>query len=175
VDDTTLTLPDAEALLATLIERCRALLSERGIAAPRVVGIHTGGVWLAERLAAALELPDPVGTLDISFYRDDVAHRGVNPTVKPSQIPWEVDGADLLLVDDILWSGRTIRAALNELFDYGRPRRVLLVTLLARDGRELPIQPDACAATLTLPPGQLVKLRGPAPLSLALKEVPSDA
>jgi len=116
----TATLPDAEELLAALAGRMRA---EAG-PDTALIGIHTGGVWLAERLHGLLGLVQPLGSIDVSFYRDDFGSRGLSPRVKPSDIPFDVEGADVILVDDVLYTGRTIRAALNELFDYGRPRRV---------------------------------------------------
>lgn len=157
-------LPDAEALCADLARQLRAHVTpETGM-----VGIHTGGAWLAERLHRALALALPLGTLDISFYRDDFTRVGMNPTVRPSRIPWDIEGRHLILVDDVLYTGRTIRAALNELFDYGRPASVTLVVLVSRNGRELPIEAAACGVQLSLEPGQQVKLRGPAPLRLEL-------
>lgn len=128
-------LPDAERLLKALIEQMRpAVGPEAGL-----IGIHTGGVWVAERLHQALGLQTPLATLDVSFYRDDYDARGLHRDVKRSEIPFEVDGRDLILVDDVLYTGRTIRAALNEVFDYGRPACVRLAALVDRGGRELPI------------------------------------
>ena len=105
-----------------------------------IVGIHTGGAWLAKELHGLLGLSTPLGTLDISFYRDDFERIGLHPEVKPSDIPFDVDGADIVLVDDVLYTGRTVRAAINELFDYGRPARIRLAVLVDRRGRELPIE-----------------------------------
>ena len=102
---------------------------------PILIGIHTGGAWLAERLQAILNLPSPLGTLDISFYRDDFSRVGLNPEVKTSNLPVAVDDRDIILVDDVLHTGRTIRAALNEIFSYGRPERVCLAVLIERPGR----------------------------------------
>ena len=128
-------LPDAERLLKALIEQMRpAVGPEAGL-----IGIHTGGVWVAERLHEALKLQTPLATLDVSFYRDDYDARGLHRDVKRSEIPFEVDGRDLVLVDDVLYTGRTIRAALNEVFDYGRPACVRLAALVDRGGRQLPI------------------------------------
>ncbi|OYW20212.1 MAG: bifunctional pyr operon transcriptional regulator/uracil phosphoribosyltransferase [Burkholderiales bacterium 12-64-5] len=104
-----------------------------------LIGIHSGGVWIAERLHAMLGLDLPLGTLDVSFYRDDFERRGLKSGVKPSAMPFDVQGRDIVLVDDVLYTGRTIRAALNVLFDYGRPARVRLAALVDRGGRELPI------------------------------------
>ena len=110
-----------------------------------LVGIRRGGVHLAERLAARLAaegLRVPLGMLDISLYRDDLHRIGPNPIVGPSSIPVDIDGATVVLVDDVLYTGRTIRAALDALLDYGRPRRVMLAVLVDRGHRELPIRPD---------------------------------
>ena len=124
------------------------------------------------RRTAALRLgwTSPLGVLDISFHRDDFGHSGLNPAVHPSSLPWEIEGRDVVLVDDVLYTGRTIRAALNELFDWGRPSQVVLATLVARDGRELPIAADAVGARLEIGRGRLLKLRGPDPLFLAVVE-----
>lgn len=135
-------LPAIEPLLEALVAATRARLAEHNIAAPRLVGIHSGGVWLARHLASALGVEEPIGELDISFYRDDFTRVGMHPTVRPSSIPWDVEGRHLVLVDDVLYTGRTIRAALDELADFGRPKRILLCVLVDRGGRELPIQPD---------------------------------
>ena len=166
-------LPAIDPLLAALVSSTRARLAEHNIADPRIVGIHSGGVWLAQYLSEALGLSEAIGELDISFYRDDFTRVGMHPTVRPSRIPWDVEGRHLLLVDDVLYTGRTIRAALNEIFDYGRPASVTLAVLVSRNGRELPIEAGAVGARLVLPPDQQIKLRGPAPLYLELVEQPS--
>ncbi|MBI4754840.1 MAG: bifunctional pyr operon transcriptional regulator/uracil phosphoribosyltransferase PyrR [Betaproteobacteria bacterium] len=140
-------LPDAETLCAALAEQMRPHV-------PRdtaMVGIHTGGAWLAERLHRLLDLEPPLGTLNIAFYRDDYARIGLHPQLKPSAIPFDVAGRKLVIVDDVLYTGRTIRAALNELFDYGRPARVDLAVLVDRGERELPICARHCALTLPQP------------------------
>ncbi|BEV13659.1 bifunctional pyr operon transcriptional regulator/uracil phosphoribosyltransferase PyrR [Herbaspirillum sp. DW155] len=139
---------DAEALYQTLVQQIKAGL--QGATELALVGIHSGGAWLAERLAAELGLTDRLGFVDVSFYRDDFSEKGLRADVKPSQVPFDVEGATLLLVDDVLYTGRTTRAAINELFDYGRPARVLLAALVDRGGRELPIAADFVAATVTL-------------------------
>lgn len=163
-------LPEPEALIDRLATELPAVLAGRGIAAPRVVGIHTGGVWVAHELARRLGWDGPIGVLDISFHRDDFGHAGLNPAVHPSHLPWDVDGHDIVLVDDVLYTGRTARAALNELFDWGRPAQVVLAALVERDGRELPIAADAVGARLTVGRGRLLKLRGPDPLKLDVVE-----
>lgn len=130
-------LPRTDDILGNLAQSIRNNLTEDTV----LVGIHTGGAWVAEALHRLLGLSTPLGMLDISFYRDDFEQIGLHPEVKPSDIPFDVDGADILLVDDVLYTGRTVRAAINELFDYGRPSRIRLAVLVDRGGRELPIEP----------------------------------
>ena len=163
---------DAEFLIEAMAVQLRELLARRGIADPALVGIHTGGVWVAERLRQRLGLATPLGQLDISFYRDDFSRIGVNPQVRPSELPFDVDGRHLVLIDDVLYTGRTIRAALNELFDYGRPASVLLAVLVDRGGRELPIEAHVAGSRLELPPGSHIRLTGPEPLQLILHTAP---
>jgi len=107
-----------------------------------MIGIHTGGVWIAERLHKGLKLQRPLGKLNIAFYRDDFSRIGTHPQVTPSKLPFDVEDKHILLVDDVLHTGRTIRAALNEIFDYGRPASVRLAVLIDRGAHELPIQAD---------------------------------
>jgi pyrimidine operon attenuation protein/uracil phosphoribosyltransferase len=148
-------LPDAEQLLTALIEQMRpATGPETGL-----IGIHTGGVWVAERLHQALKLQTPLASLDVSFYRDDYEARGLHRDVQRSDIPFEIEGRDLILVDDVLYTGRTIRAALNEIFDYGRPGTVRLATLIDRGGRQLPIAAQFGGTIIELKPGQSVALK----------------
>jgi pyrimidine operon attenuation protein/uracil phosphoribosyltransferase len=137
-----------------------------------MVGIHTGGVWVAEQLHTLLKIQQPLAQLDISFYRDDFSRIGMNPQVKPSKLPVSVDDAHIILVDDILHTGRTIRAALNEIFDYGRPASVTLAVLGNRSGRELPIQADVVGKQIQLGQHEHVKLTGPDPLKLEIVEAP---
>jgi pyrimidine operon attenuation protein/uracil phosphoribosyltransferase len=157
---------DAEALYRLLLEQVRAGLA--GVSNAAIVGIHSGGAWLAERLAADLGLQARLGFIDISFYRDDYAHKGLHPEVKSTRIDFDVDGAPILLVDDVLFTGRTVRAAVNVLFDYGRPRRIMLAVLAERDGRELPVAADFAGARTTLKPGQSLKLARDAAGQLSL-------
>jgi pyrimidine operon attenuation protein/uracil phosphoribosyltransferase len=161
-------LPDADQLVEGLAAALRQRLQLRGIESPCLVGVQTGGVWVAERLARKLGLPETIGVLDISFHRDDFGRNGLNPSVHPSHLPWDVAGRHVVLVDDVLYTGRTVRAALNEIFDWGRPASVTLAVLVARDGRELPIQADVQGTALALGHGQHLKLRGPTPLRLEL-------
>ncbi len=133
---------------------------------PAIIGIHTGGVWVAEYLKQRLSGKIPLGTLDISFYRDDFSRVGINPEVRPSQIPFDIDDRHIILVDDVLYTGRTIRAALNEIFDYGRPASILLAVLIERDGRQLPITADCVGDRIALREDEQIKLSGPSPLNL---------
>lgn len=155
-------------LIATMGEDLKRLIPDRGMERPIMIGIHTGGAWVAERLHELLKFREPLGLLDISFYRDDFSRIGVNPKVKPSSLPLSVDGRHIVLVDDVLFTGRTIRAALNEIFDYGRPASVTLAALIERDGRELPIEARVVGHKLKLEPHQHVKLGGPEPLELKI-------
>jgi pyrimidine operon attenuation protein/uracil phosphoribosyltransferase len=148
-------LPDAEALCV----RLAGALRERIGPASAMVGIHTGGAWVAERLHAALGLKEPLGLLDIAFYRDDYDRKGLARDPKRSKIPFDVAGKDLLLVDDVLYTGRTVRAALNELFDYGRPASIALVVLAERDGRQLPICAQHAGAKIDVPAGMRLRLK----------------
>ena len=160
-------LPDAEGLLKDLAEQMRND-PRPGTA---LVGIYTGGVWVAERLHQMLALPAPIGTIDVAFWRDDYKKTGMRPGVRPSDIRFDVEGADIILIDDVLYTGRTIRAAMNEIFDYGRPRSIRLAALVDRGGRELPICPQYVGAQTRVEPDQTIVLRRDAlgVLSLALE------
>ncbi|HEX8873557.1 MAG TPA: bifunctional pyr operon transcriptional regulator/uracil phosphoribosyltransferase PyrR [Nitrosospira sp.] len=147
-------LPDAEQLLDDLTGKILPDVEMN----TALVGIHTGGAWLAERLHRDLKLSLPFGTLDISFYRDDFDRIGLHAQVRPSDIPFEVEGSHIILVDDVLYTGRTIRAAINELFDYGRPASIRLAALIDRGGRELPVGPQYVGATLALPSDKMLAL-----------------
>lgn len=160
---------NADALLDKMQQELSAMLSQGKKPDPLMIGIHTGGVWLAERLHQALKIGSPLGVLDISFHRDDFEQSGLNPKVQPSKLPCPTEGRHVILVDDVIMSGRTIRAAMNELFDYGRPASVTLVTLLDLQQRELPIQADIIGGTLAISPDQAVKLTGPEPLALEIR------
>jgi pyrimidine operon attenuation protein / uracil phosphoribosyltransferase len=148
-------LPDAEKLCGAL---ARELAPAVG-AQTAMIGIHTGGAWLAERLHAMLGIREPLGLMDIAFYRDDYAARGLKHDPKRTRIPFDVSGAEVLLVDDVLYSGRTVRAAMNELFDYGRPASIRLVVLADRGGRELPICAQYSGARVEVPDGQRLRLK----------------
>ena len=159
---------NAPQLLDTLAKSLTTHMSESDITNPLFIGIRTGGVWVAKQLMSLLDIHDELGILDITFYRDDFSRVGIQPTVKPSQLPNDVNNRHIILVDDVLHTGRTVRAALNEIFDYGRPASVSLAILVQRNGRELPIQADALGTSVDLDATQHVKLSGPEPLTLEI-------
>ena len=164
-------LPEAEKL-------CDQLAAElRGRVGPKtaMIGIYTGGAWLAERLHQLLGIATPLGLMDIAFYRDDYTARGLKHDPKRTKIPFDVSGRELLLVDDVLYTGRTIRAAMNELFDYGRPESISLVVLADRGGRQLPICAQHCGATVEVPHGKRLRLMRSADGKLALVLEAEDA
>lgn len=164
-------LPDVERLLDVLVEKVRGNIKP----GTGIIGVYTGGVWVAERLHAALGSEVPMGTIDIAFYRDDYGRRGLHDSVKPSDIPFDVNDRDIILVDDVLYTGRTIRAAMNELFDYGRPGCVMLAALVDRGGRQLPIEPQFVGAQVSVPNDQLVSLQREESGSLRLSLRPRNA
>ncbi len=149
---------DTPALLDTLSSDLRNLLQARNITKPLMIGIHTGGAWVAEELHNNLKIEQPLGTLNITFYRDDFTRIGMHPQVTPSNLPFDIDDQHIILVDDVLHTGRTIRAALNEIFDYGRPASVMLAVLVERDSHELPISADVAAMRINLNNNQHIKL-----------------
>ncbi len=156
-------------LLNDLETGLKLIIDQRQLVNPMMLGIRTGGVWIAEHMHRRLSLTEPLGLLDISFYRDDFSQIGVNPNVKPSQLPTHIEGRDIILVDDVFYTGRTIRAAMNEIFDYGRPNQIVLAVLIERDGRQIPLKPDCVGTSITLNVGQRIKLTGPEPLAIHLK------
>jgi pyrimidine operon attenuation protein/uracil phosphoribosyltransferase len=168
-----MSLPNPADLIRQMAIDLQAHLAKREISEPHYIGIRTGGVWVAQALLAELHSEAPLGTLDVSFYRDDFSQNGLHPQIRPSQLPFEIEGQHLILIDDVLMSGRTIRAALNELFDYGRPASVTLVSLLDLDAGELPIRPNIVGATLSLAAHERVKLSGPSPLALERQDLAS--
>jgi pyrimidine operon attenuation protein / uracil phosphoribosyltransferase len=145
---------DAEQLYGELKQGVARLMTPDTI----LVGIWSGGAWLAQRLNADLKTDRPVGTISSTLHRDDFGERGLGAVEAATSLPFEIDGARILLIDDVVASGRTIRAVVNELFDYGRPASVELAVLVDRGGRELPIAPVLAAAKLTLPANQRLSL-----------------
>ncbi len=159
MSSTDIKLPNAEDLLNTLAQKLKPLLQPN----TALVGIQSGGVWLMQRLLVLLKNDISThaiehGTLDVSFYRDDFEKRGLKAENRPSQISFEVENKHIILIDDVFYTGRTTRAAMNELFDYGRPASITLLALVNRGGRELPIAPQITAADITLDPSQNLQL-----------------
>jgi pyrimidine operon attenuation protein/uracil phosphoribosyltransferase len=147
---------NAEALYLELLRSLQTLLASYP-KPPRLVGVASGGAWLAERLQKDLGLNHPVGVLSSVMHRDDFASRGLASSAQ-TLLPFDVNGEHLIVLDDVLYTGRTIRAVLNELFDYGRPASVKLAVLVDRGGRELPVQPDLAMARVSLPATQSLQL-----------------
>ena len=156
--------PDAEALYVELARGVKSLLRPN----THLVGVTSGGAWLAERLQPELKLPGTHGVISSAMHRDDFARRGLAVSAQTA-LPFEVDGADILLLDDVLYTGRTIRAVLNELFDFGRPASVRLAVLVDRGGRQLPVAADYAAAHLELPAHQSLALARDAEGGFSLK------
>lgn len=155
-------------LIDGMANQLKLHLQQNNISDPAMIGIHTGGVWVAEKLHEKLAISEPLGTLNISFYRDDFSRIGINPKVNPSSIPFEVEDKHIILVDDVLQTGRTIRAAMNEIFDFGRPASIMFATLIEKNGRELPIQASVVGLKPMLKKTDYLSLKGPSPLSLVL-------
>ena len=145
---------NAEALYSDLAAGVRGLLRPQ----TALVGIWSGGAWLAERLQRDLQLAGEPGVISSALHRDDFGSRGLTAGADHTRLPFEVEGRDILLIDDVLYTGRTVRAVINELFDFGRPASVTLAVLVDRGGRELPIQAAYSAARIALPPGQRLSL-----------------
>jgi pyrimidine operon attenuation protein / uracil phosphoribosyltransferase len=145
---------DAEALYLKMRDGVRAMRRPDTV----LVGIWSGGAWLAERLQRDLQLPGEHGVISSALHRDDFGSRGLAAGADPTRLPFEIEAAHILLIDDVLDTGRTVRAVVNELFDFGRPASVDLAVLVDRGGRELPIQAGFAAALVTLPEGQRLSL-----------------
>ncbi len=161
-------LPNPENLLETLTEKVSGLIQPN----TAIVGIHSGGVWVMERILASLKQDLPCGTLDAALYRDDFSQRGLKDELQPANIPFDVKDKHIILIDDIFYTGRTTRAAINELFDYGRPASITLAVLINRGGAQLPIQPQLVGAEITLSADQRFQLSRDAAgvLTLALEQ-----
>jgi pyrimidine operon attenuation protein/uracil phosphoribosyltransferase len=164
-------LPDAEKICEELARELRPRIGPK----TAMIGLYTGGAWLEERLHAMLDIREPLGLMDIAFYRDDYHSQGLHHDPKRTRIPFDVSGRELLLVDDVLYTGRTVRAAMNELFDYGRPESIALVVLADRGGRQLPICAQHCGARLEVPAGMRLRLTRGADGKLALALEPARA
>ena len=147
-------LPNPETLLAEITAKIQTQLQPN----TALVGIHSGGVWLMQRILASIKQDVPFGMLDAALYRDDYAQRGLKSEPKPSNIAFDVTDKHIILIDDIFYTGRTTRAAINELFDYGRPASITLAVLINRGGAELPIAPNIVGANIDLKPNQDLQL-----------------
>lgn len=161
-----------EPLIKNLTEALAPFFS--GPDQPIMVGIETGGYLIAQTLHQNINPDTELGKLNITFYRDDYTQIGLHPTVKPSNLPTNIDGKTIILIDDVLQSGRTIRAAMNELFDYGRPDKILLAILINRGGHELPIKADFTGQTISLKPNEQIKLEGPEPFKLSIQQIQTN-
>ncbi len=148
----------ADTLQQMATQISATVASSPTLSKPMLIGIHTGGVWVAQRLRTLLGYTEPLATLDISFYRDDFSRVGLNPQCKSSELPATIENRNIILIDDVLYTGRTIRAAMNEIFSYGRPNQVKLGVLIERSGREIPIQADFVGCAMNLDPSEQVKL-----------------
>jgi pyrimidine operon attenuation protein / uracil phosphoribosyltransferase len=158
---------NVKQLLGEMATAIQAHCHDNSYDNPLMIGIKRGGAWVAKELHQSLKLSDPLGELNIAFYRDDFSTLGLHPEVSPSNLPYDISDRHIILVDDVLYTGRTIRAAMNEIFDYGRPASITLAVLIDRCGKELPIQADIIGKTITLNDGEHVKLLGPEPLTLS--------
>jgi len=164
-------LPDAEAALAELATRMAPAVAHDAA----FVGIYSGGAWVAERLAKMLPGDHPVGFIDVAFYRDDYKRSGLKANTRRTELPFDVEGATIVLVDDVLFTGRSVRAAINELFDFGRPDAIELAVLVDRGGRELPIEPTYTGASLAVARDLSIVLSRDADGRLALAIEPATA
>lgn len=141
---------DVNALLAQMSSELSEIIKRDNINAPVMVGIHSAGVWVAEHLHRSLHIEEPLGKLNINFYRDDFSRIGLHPQIEPSELPFSLENKHIILVDDVLYTGRTIRAAMNELFDFGRPASITLAVLIDRGNRELPINANVVGFKTTM-------------------------
>lgn len=146
-----------------------AYLKRREVTNPLIVGIHTAGVWLAAMLHNKLQLDTDLGELNINYYRDDFSRKGLHPQIEPSKLPVSIEDRHIILVDDVLYTGRTTRAAMNELFDYGRPASIVLAVLFEREGRELPISAQVVGISRHLASNQYIVVSGPENMTLTIQ------
>jgi len=149
---------DVKALLRQMSKELSEIIAAKNIDAPVMVGIHSAGVWVAEKLHQTLKIEETLGKLNINFYRDDFSRIGLHPQIKPSELPFSLENKHIILVDDVLYTGRTIRAAMNELFDFGRPASITLAVLIDRGNRELPIDANVVGFRTEMDPSCYFKL-----------------
>ena len=155
-------------LITSLAEQIDKTIEAHQIKDVLLLGIKSGGAWVAREIKKQLKNATEIGELNIAFYRDDFSRIGLHPTVEPSKMPLSIDDKHVILIDDIIYTGRTVRAAMNEVFDYGRPELVTFIALLDRGGRELPIQPNITGVKVELESNYNVKLTGPSNLKFKL-------
>jgi len=149
---------DVDALLAQMSQELSDIIKQNNIESPVMVGIHSAGVWVAEHLHKSLQIEEDLGKLNINFYRDDFSRIGLHPQIEPSELPFSLENKHIILVDDVLYTGRTIRAAMNELFDFGRPASITLAVLIDRGNRELPIDANVIGFSTKMDPSCYFKL-----------------
>lgn len=164
----TLSEKELETTVQEMADALRQYLQTHHIDNPLIVGIHTAGVWIAKSLHQHLGLPNVIGELNINFYRDDFSRNGLHPQILPSKLPFSVEDRHIILVDDVLFTGRTIRAAMNELYDFGRPASIVLAILFEREGRELPIAAQVTGIKKNLSANQYIELTGPKNMELQI-------
>lgn len=163
-------LPDAETLLAVLAERMAGAIAQDAA----LIGMYSGGAWVAQRLAAILPGEHRLGFIDAAYYRDDYQRSGLKSNTRRTDIGFAVEGASIVLCDDVLYTGRSVRAAINELFDYGRPASIELAVLVDRGGRELPIEPTYVGGRLAVARDLSIVLSQDAQSRLALAVEPAS-
>jgi len=159
---------EVQDMILQMADELKSLLGDDYRSA-KMLGIKTGGVLVAQQLRASLKLDEVCGELNISFYRDDFSRIGLHPQVGASKIPFALEGQTIILVDDVLYSGRTIRAAMNEIFDFGRPEKIILASLVERSGRELPISANVVGKSMDLAEKHQIKLRADMSLEVVTK------
>ncbi len=149
---------DVEALLSEMTQKLQSIIKDKNLQSPVMVGIHSAGVWIAQHLHESLKIKEQLGELNINFYRDDFSRIGLHPQIQPSKLPFSLENKHIILVDDVLYTGRTIRAAMNELFDYGRPASITLAVLIDRGNRELPVEAQVVGFKKIMAPDSYFKL-----------------
>lgn len=147
-----------DELLKNMSQALDNIIKTKKLDDPVMVGIHSAGVWIAQHLHESLNISEPLGELNISFYRDDFSRIGLHPQIKPSKLPFSLENKNIILVDDVLYTGRTIKAAMNELFDFGRPASITLAVLIDRGGRELPIEAQVVGLKEKMDAGHYLQL-----------------
>jgi len=161
---------DLESVVDDMALQLSAYIERRHVSNPLIVGIRTAGVWLADMLHKKLQLhTKELGELNINYYRDDFSKNGLHPQIEPSKLPFSIEDRHIILVDDVLYTGRTTRAAMNELFDYGRPASIVLAVLFEREGRELPVSAQIVGISRHLAANQYITLSGPENMALTIQ------